>query len=201
MTTFIDQAAQATGENSAGGPGSGTSEPRGMLFWTILRILLGWSFLWAFLDKLFGLGFSTCRAGDSSAIDFGCDAAMIKGGSPTYGFLTFATQGSHTGELFDWMASSGPDSIGVADIGFMAALGLGGVALMTGIGTRVAAVGGALLMAFMFFAGDVWPEQNPINSSHVIEMAAFCGIAWVGAGRFSLQGWFDRRFPGLKWIR
>lgn len=199
MTTITDQAARATGEGT--GDETTTGEPRGMLFWTILRILLGWSFLWAFIDKMFGLGFATCRAGDSSAIDFGCDAAMINGGSPTYGFLTFGTQGSHTGGLFDWMASSGPDSIGLADIGFMAALGLGGIALMTGIGVRIAAVGGALLMAFMFLAGDVWPDNNPINSSHVIEMAAFGGIAWVGAGRFALQGWFDRRFPGLKFIR
>jgi thiosulfate dehydrogenase [quinone] large subunit len=121
----------------------------------ILRILLGRSFLWAFLDKMFGLGFATCHAGDSSAIDFGCDTAMIKGGSSAYGFLTFASRGSHTGDLFDWMASSGPDSIGLADIGCMAALGLGGIALMAGIGTRIAAVGGALLMASMFLAGDV----------------------------------------------
>ncbi|MEQ8718599.1 MAG: DoxX family protein [Acidimicrobiales bacterium] len=199
MTTIIDQAARATGEGT--GDSTTTGEPRGMLFWTILRILLGWSFLWAFLDKMFGLGFATCRAGDSSAIDFGCDAAMIQGGSPTYGYLEFATRGSHTGDLFSWMASSGPSSIGFADIGFMAALGLGGIALMTGIGTRIAAVGGVLLMAFMFLAGDVWPENNPINSSHVIEMAAFGGIAWVGAGRLSLQGWFDRRFPALKFIR
>ena len=128
----------------------GEEQGKGMWAWTALRILLGWSFLWAFLDKFFGLGFSTCRAGDSSSIDYACDAAMIKGGSPTYGFLNFATQGSHTGDLFDWMASSGPDSINLADLGFMAVLLLGGVALMLGIGVRLAAVGGAILMAFMF---------------------------------------------------
>jgi hypothetical protein len=32
-------------------------------------------------------------------------------------------------------------------------------------------------------------------------MAAFLGIAWVGADRLSLQGWFDHRFPALKFIR
>lgn len=179
----------------------GEDEVKGMWAWTTLRLLLGWSFLWAFLDKFFGLGFATCRAGDSSSIDFGCDAAMINGGSPTFGFLTFATPGSHTGDLFDWMAPSASDSINLADIAFMAVLLLGGVALMVGIGVRIAAIGGAVLMAFMFFAGDVWPDNNPINSSHVIEMVAFLGIATVGAGKFSLQRWFDDSFPALRKIR
>lgn len=160
----------------------------GMMWaWTILRLLLGWSFLWAFLDKFFGLGFATCRDAESSAIDFGCAEAMVSGGSPTYGYLNFATQGSHTGGLFDWMAPAAPDAINLADVLFMAALLLGGLALMLGVAVRTAAVGGALLMAFMFLAGDVWPENNPVNSSHVIEMVAFLGIARVGPGRLSLQ--------------
>lgn len=175
-------------------------EVRGIWAWTVLRLLLGWSFLWAFLDKMFGLGFATCRL-ESGSIDFGCDAAMMSGGSPTYGVLHFATQGSHTGGLFDWMAPSAPDAINLADMGFMTVLLLGGVALMLGIGVRIAAIGGAILMAFMFLAIDVWPENNPINSSHVIEMAAFLGIASVGAGRFSLQSWFDNRYPRLRRIR
>ena len=175
-------------------------EVRGMWAWTLLRLLLGWSFLWGFLDKMFGLGFSTCRLEDG-AIDFGCDAAMMQGGSPTYGFLNFATQGSHTGGWVDWMAPSAPDSINYADVLFMLALLLGGVALMLGIGTRIAAIGGAILMAFMFVAGDVWPENNPINSSHVIEMVVFLGIAYVGPGPFSLQKWFEGRFVALRWIR
>ena len=168
--------------------------------WTALRLLLGWSFLWAFLDKFFGLGFATCRAADSSTIDFGCDAAMMNGGSPTYGYLNFATEGSHTGWLFDWMAPSAPDAINAADVGFMAALLLIGVALMTGVAVRTAAIGGAVLMAFMFLAGDVWPENNPVNSSHVIEMVALLGIARVGAGRLSLQPWIDRTIPPLSRI-
>lgn len=178
----------------------GDGETRGMWAWTLLRLLLGWSFVWAFLDKMFGLGFATCRAPDSSSIDYFCDAAMARGGSPTYGFLNFGTAGSHTGGLFDWMAPSAPDSINLADVGFMAVLLFGGVALMLGIAVRSAALGGALLMAFMFLAGDVWPENNPINSSHVIEMVAFLGIATVGAGRFSLQGWVNTKIPLLSRI-
>jgi thiosulfate dehydrogenase [quinone] large subunit len=176
-------------------------EVKGMWAWTLLRLLLGWSFLWAFLDKMFGLGFATCRASDAGgSIDFLCDSAMIKGGSPTFGFLNFGTEASHTGGLFDWMAPSAPDAINFADIGFMLALLLGGLALMLGIGVRIAGIGAALLMLFMFLAGDVWPPNNPINSSHVIEMAAFLGIAYVGAGTFSLQGWFDDTI-GWSWVR
>ncbi len=176
-------------------------EVKGMWAWTVLRLLLGWSFLWAFLDKMFGLGFATCRLEDGGAIDFGCDAAMINGGSPTYGFLNFATEGSHTGGLFDWMAPTAPDAINFADVAFMAVLLLGGLALMLGIGVRIAAIGGGILMLFMFLAADVWPQNNPVNSSHVIEMAAFAGIATVGAGPFSLQRWFSKTFPRLAWIR
>lgn len=175
----------------------GEKELKGMWAWTILRLLLGWSFLWAFLDKFFGLGFATCRADDSSSIDFFCDAAMVNGGSPTYGFLNFATQGSHTGGLFDWMAPSAPDAINFADVLFMAALLLSGVCLMLGVAVRSAATGGAILMAFMFLAADVWPDNNPVNSSHVIEFFALLGIAYVGPGKFSLQGWVDEHVPLL----
>ena len=171
-----------------------------MWAWTALRLLLGWSFLWASVDKMFGLGFATCRLEDG-AIDFGCDAAMMNGGSPTYGFLTFGTQASHTGGWFHWMAPSAADAINFADIAFMAALLFGGVALMLGIGVRIAAIGGAILMLFLFLAVDVWPENNPINSSHVIEMFAFLGVATVGAGRFGLQKRFEERFPMLSWAK
>src|SRR4051812_31281326 len=42
----------------------------------VLRISTGFVFLWAFLDKTFGLGYSTPSA-----------RAWIHGGSPTQGFL------------------------------------------------------------------------------------------------------------------
>jgi len=180
-------------------------QTKGMWAWTVLRILLGWSFVWAFLDKMFGLGFSTCRGGGEgvaeSSIDYMCDAAMIRGGSPTFGLLEFGTKGTHTGGLFTWMASSGPDTIGWADVSFMLAMLLGGVALMLGVGTRIAAVGSAILMAFMFLALDVWPDNNPINSSHSIELVVYLGIATVGPGTFSLQNWMVKTFPFMSWAR
>lgn len=188
-------------ENAIGDGG----QTKGMWAWTALRILLGWSFLWAFLDKLFGLGFSTCRVkvdgAATNTIDFMCESAMLKGGSPTYGLLEFGTQGSHTGGLFRWMASSGPTTIGIADILFMIALLLAGVALMLGVGVRIAAIGSAILMLFMFLALDVWPETNPINSSHSVEMLVYLGIATVGPGNFALQNWMVRTFPFMSWAK
>lgn len=174
---------------------------RGMWAWTGVRLLMGWSFLWAFLDKTFGLGFATCRVEETGAIEVGCDAALISGGSPTYGFLTFATEGSHTGLLFDWMAPSAPDAINLADVGFMLGLLLLGLGLLLGVAVRTAAISGAALLAFMFLAADVWPENNPVTNSHVVEVVALLGVATVGAGRFALQPWVDERFPALRWLR
>ncbi len=200
-TTFKPTSLEADAhERLSGGAATNIIQDRGMWAWTVLRLLLGWSFLWAFLDKFFGLGFATCREAETSAIEFGCDAAMVNGGSPTYGFLNFATQGSHTGFLFDWMAPSAPDAINLADVGFMAVLLLGGLALILGIGTRTAAVGGAVLLAFMFLAGDVWPENNPVINSHITEVVAFLGVATVGAGPFSLKRWAEAKLPLLSRI-
>jgi len=51
-----------------------------------IRLALGWIFLWAFLDKLFGLGHSTVAA-----------KSWLSGGSPTAGFLGKAAAGPFTG--------------------------------------------------------------------------------------------------------
>src|ERR1700694_1351082 len=48
--------------------------------WALTRLCLGWTFLWPFLDKLFGLGHETTAA-----------HAWIAGGSPSFGFLSGAT--------------------------------------------------------------------------------------------------------------
>ena len=53
----------------------------------LLRVAMGWTFLWAFVDKLFGLGFATGRNAETGAIVFGGPDAWINGGSPTAGVL------------------------------------------------------------------------------------------------------------------
>lgn len=47
-----------------------------------LRLAFGFTFLWAFFDKLLALGYATGTAPDGSVDRFG-DAAWIHGGSPT----------------------------------------------------------------------------------------------------------------------
>jgi hypothetical protein len=48
-------------------------------FLAVFRVVLGFEFLWAFLDKTFGLGYATPA-----------ERAWINGGSPTKGFLRSA---------------------------------------------------------------------------------------------------------------
>ena len=88
-----------------------------------LRIATGFVFLWAFFDKLFGLGYSTPS-----------ERAWINGGSPTKGFLGSIEAGpfastfrSIAGDWWvDWL--------------FMVGLLAVGLAVMLGVGLRLAAV-------------------------------------------------------------
>jgi len=175
--------------------GASTRErPLGAVWWGALRLAIGWTFLWPFLDKLFGLGFTTCRAEASSDIDGMCDAAFAKGGSPTYGFLEFGTEASHTGDLFSWMAPSSPTDPNIVDWLFMLALFAIGVGLMLGVMSRLAALGGAVLLVFMYLAGFVWPEHNPFLDEHLINALVLLGVAFTGAGRYlGLGEWWNRQ--------
>jgi thiosulfate dehydrogenase (quinone) large subunit len=172
----------------------------GAWFWGVLRILLGWTFLWAFLDKAFALGFATGRNEETGAIDFFGPDAWINGGSPTDGFLQF---GLHTkGFLVDFYQSF----LGQTWVEwvYMASMLLIGLGLILGIGTRLAAIGGIIWMVIFYTAGAIWPENNPLIDDHVIYAVVLAGIAYVGAGRYlGLGRWWEttalaRRFPVLK---
>ena len=61
-----------------------------------LRIAFGFTFLWAFFDKLLALGFGTAQRTTpppAETVDRFGDAAWINGGSPTEGFLKFGADG------------------------------------------------------------------------------------------------------------
>ena len=150
------------------------------------RISIGWVFLWAFLDKTFGLGFATAR-----------EDAWVGGGSPTYGFLNFATEGKVFHDLF--ASLSGP----VADWLFMAGLLGIGVALIAGIGMRIAAASGATMLTLMW-AAELRLENNPFMDDHLVYAIVLVALAIYGAGRtLGLGKTWERlaiveRFPILK---
>lgn len=130
-----------------------------------LRISLGWIFLWAFIDKLFGLGFATERA-----------SSWLNGASPTEGFLSFGTQGPLAG-TFQSLAGSA-----IIDWVFMLGLLGIGAALILGIGMRVAAVSGALMMVMMW-AAALWPANNPFMDDHLVYAGLLAMLALSYSGR------------------
>src|SRR4029079_5683539 len=77
----------------------------------VLRIVIGWYFLWAFTDKLFGFGYLTASG-----------EGMIDGRTPAQGFMTHA-EGPFAG-FFSSISGRW------ADFGFMFALLAIGVALI-----------------------------------------------------------------------
>jgi thiosulfate dehydrogenase [quinone] large subunit len=154
--------------------------PKAGRFWGALRLLMGFTFLWAFLDKMFALGFATGRNPETGGINFFGPDAWISGGSPTDGFLGF---GLHTKEPFLSIYQGMVGSTFVEWAFMLSLLGIG-IALMFGIVTRIAAIGGAVLMVMMYFAGSFLPENNPLIDDHIVYAVVLVGIAYVGAGRF-----------------
>ena len=154
--------------------------PKAGNFWGALRLLMGFTFLWAFLDKLLALGFATGRNPETGVIDFFGDAAWINGASPTQGFLEF---GVHTkGPLVDFYTGLAGSSL-VDWVYMLSMLGIG-LALMLGVGTRLAAIGGAIWMGIFYTASAIFPENNPIIDDHIVYIVILIGLAYVGAGRF-----------------
>ena len=147
----------------------------------VARIVIGWTFMWAFLDKVFGLGFATPS-----------ERAWINGGTPAQGFMK-----NQTGPFADFFASI----TGVwADWLFMLGLFGIGLAMLTGAGLKLAAWGGTLLMFLMYLAqfplgqpAEV-TSTNPITDSHWIEALVLLVAAYGLAGdTWGLGKWWAKR--------
>lgn len=143
--------------------------------WAATRISLGAVFLWAFLDKAFALGFATGRGEDGTIDFFAQGAAWFNGGSPTEGFLTFGTRGP-LADFFQGLAGNP-----VVDVVFMVGLLGIGLALLLGIGMRIAAASGALMLVLMW-AAALWPENHPFMDDHLVYALVLVGLALVHAG-------------------
>ena len=148
---------------------------RATKFLAVFRVVLGFEFLWAFLDKTFGLGYATPSA-----------RAWINGGSPTKGFLSKVAVGPLESTFHAWAGA------GWADWLFMVGLLGIGVALILGIGLRIAAVSGTLLLVGMWAAewplarftsaGEPTMSVNPIVDYHIIYALALIALAVSYAG-------------------
>lgn len=141
------------------------------------RLSLGWVFLWAFLDKLFGLGHETPSAG-----------AWVNGGSPTEGFLAHAPAGPMAGFYNDIAGAAWADWL------FMLGLAGIGLALVVGVAMRIAAVSGAALLVMMWSA-VLPPENNPFMDDHLVYALVLGVLALTGAGRTLGLGRVWERIP------
>lgn len=145
------------------------------LIWVLLRFTMAFIMLWAFFDKLLGLGFATTP-----------DKSWLQGVSPTTGFLKFGAQGIFA-NFFHNLAGNP-----MVDWLFMLGLFLIGTALLLGIGMKVAGYSGALMM-FLMYLSLIPPENNPLIDEHVIYFLVFLGLRNGEAGKvFGLGNWWSK---------
>ncbi|MEU1788162.1 hypothetical protein ABZ553_20255 [Streptomyces sparsogenes] len=162
-----------------------------------LRLLTGFVFLWAFLDKTFGLGYATASG-----------KGWRDGGSPTRGFLSSVAAGPMESTLHSWAGATWADWL------FMLGLLGIGAAVMTGVALWPAAVAGTAMMALMWIAE--WPparhlsngapsmSTNPFADYHVIYAVALIAVAATGAGATWGLGRLWARLPIVRdhaWLR
>lgn len=141
-----------------------------------VRLAIGWTFLWAFIDKVFGLGFATPA-----------ERAWVEGGNPTKGFLSGA-EGPFAGIYHDLAGTA------FANWAFMLGLLGLGLALTLGIGMRIAAAAGATLYVMMWSVA-LPPQTNPFMDEHLIFAAVLVGLALIGAGKTLGLGKFWEKLP------
>ncbi len=132
----------------------------------LLRIVLGFLFFWAFLDKIFGLGFSTAS-----------DKSWLSGVSPTLGFLGKASYGPFSGVYHAIAGNS------IIDFLFMFGLFAIGISLVLGIAVRFSSYCGALLV-FLMWTARLPPKTNPIIDEHIIYLFVFLLLRKLDAGSY-----------------
>ena len=151
------------------------------------RILLGFTFLWAFLDKNFGLEFAT-PSGQGWAFGSG-------DGDPTYGFLKFGTnpEGPFASTFTGLRPGEAPDPTHWTNYLFMAGLLGIGVAFTLGIFMRIAAISGVVMLFLMYLAEAPWANtidpktgagafNNPLIDDHIIYSVVMIMLMLFGAG-------------------
>lgn len=140
---------------------------------TVARLSLGFVFLWAFFDKLFGFGIATPAA-----------RAWVQGGSPTSGFLS-GVNGPFQ-ELFAGL-------VGVVWVDWLFMMGLLGIglALILGVGLKIAAVSGSILFITMW-AAALPLKTNPIIDDHIIYATILIALAYQDTHPLSLRPFMQK---------
>lgn len=133
----------------------------------LLRLVIGWIFLWAFFDKVFGLGFSTTP-----------DKAWFIGVSPTTSFLKFGVHGPFA-EFYQSLAG-----IPLVDWLFMLGLLFVGLALMTGIFMRLASIFGIAMLFLMYTAVGLSPTTNPFIDEHIVYILVIIIFVLTNSGQY-----------------
>lgn len=131
----------------------------------ILRISMGLIFLWAFFDKLLGLGFSTAA-----------EKSWMAGGSPTTGFLQFGVHGPFA-DFFHSLAGNG-----MVDWLFMLGLLFIGITLTFGICMKLGGWSGILMLFFMYLAVGIQPANHPFIDDHFIYIFVIMVLMLGNAG-------------------
>ncbi|MFH8801237.1 hypothetical protein ACH4F6_16815 [Streptomyces sp. NPDC017936] len=161
------------------------------------RVLMGFVFLWAFLDKTFGFGYATPSG-----------KGWIDGASPTEGFLGHVAVGPMESTFHSWAGAAWADWL------FMLGLLGIGLALTAGVALRLTALAGTVMMALMWMAE--WPpaqhlsdgspsmSTNPFVDYHLVYAVLLVALAAVSAGDALGLGRLWARLPFVRdhrWLR
>jgi len=147
--------------------------------WVAIRLCVGWTFLWPFMDKMFGLGHDSTSA-----------QAWINGGNPSQGFLS-----GSIGPFSSFYHSIA--GAGIVNVLFMVGpLGIG-VALLLGVAMRPAAAAGAAMLVLMWSA-SLPPDQDIFMDNHIIYALLLVGLVVVGAGK---TFGFGKRWEQISFIQ
>lgn len=130
------------------------------IVYIVLRFVMSFIFLWAFFDKVFGLGFATTA-----------DKAWIHGASPTAGFLAFATKGPFA-DIFHSLAG-----IAIIDWMFMLGLLFVGLTLLFNKFVKWGCAAGCVMM-FLMYLSLLLPANNPIIDEHIVYILVLMLIAF-----------------------
>ncbi len=187
---------------AAAAPGSAASAETGTrtaraYVWASARVLMGFVFLWAFLDKTFGFGYATASG-----------KGWVDGGSPTEGFLGHVAVGPMESTFHTWAGAAWADWL------FMLGLLGIGLALVAGVALRLAALAGTVMMALMWVAewppaqhlsdGSASMSTNPFVDYHLIYAVVLIALAAVSAGDTFGLGRLWARLPLVRdhgWLR